>query len=357
MAVWKKPVDGGIDATKTGDLDDFFSRTQYLGSVDRAVSNNMYGLDHEGVKGLVPENRDNYGMVFFTRPQLNLTEVNIANIPDLYSYLNEDKASVHMYVRNMLDPRLHLSSKGGISSSLVDHQMAFIPVMTNNIKSLSGWPDTVAGTYTSSPGVRKQEWTIIDSNVDIGQTFDLDATFRNTMNEPIVNIMRLWVKVASGTYENMMSKYFDYILANRIDYNTRIYRLVLDSTKRYVQKIAATGVAFPVNIPDGRMFDFTDSGVYNDQNKDLNFRFKCTVAEYNKDITMHEFNLASSIFNPDLRKLTNGEGSGSLVKIPHELLGNLNYRGYPFINPDTSELEWYISKNSASYKSLVAIKS
>ena len=356
MATWKKPNDGGVDATQVGDLDDFFTRTQYMGSADKAISNNMFGLDHEGVKGLIPENRDNFGMVFFTRPQLNLTEVNIANIPDLYSYLSDDKSSVHMYVRNLLDPRLHLKTKGGVSSSLLDHQLAFIPVMTNNIKSLSGWPDTVAGTYTSSPGVRKQEWSIIDSNVDIGSTFDLDATFRNTKSEPIVNLMRLWVKVASGTYEGMMVKYFDYIIANRIDYNTRIYRLVLDSTKRYVEKIACCGVAFPVNIPDGRMFDFNDSGVYNDQNKDLNFRFKCTVAEYNRDITIKEFNLASSVFNSDLRKLTNGQGSGNLVKIPHELLGNLNYRGYPWINAETMELEWYINKNSSSYKSLMAIK-
>lgn len=355
MAEWIKVSDATVDMKNINDIDDFLTSTQSIGSIDSAITNNMYGLNHESVKGLVPENKDQHGYVFFVRPQLNLRESNIANAPDLSSYTNVDNKSLHMYVRNMLDPRLHLQTNGKVSSALMDHELAFIPILTNNVETVSGWPDIAVGTYTSQAGVRKQEWSIIDGNCDLTSTFDLDLTLKNTYKEPIISLFKLWIKYGSYVYENLLAKYIDYIIANRIDYNTRVYRLVMDPTKRFVEKIGIAGVAFPYVLGEGSMMDYNASEVYNTQNKDIRLRLKATVAEYNRDILVFEFNKTVGIFNSNIRSLNKGGGSGSLVKIPHELKSILNNRGYPHINTATGELEWYIDQNSRAYKNAIAL--
>lgn len=339
-----------IDLQKIESLDEFFTLTQNVGSLAKATSNNLYGINHQGVKGVIPENRDSYGLVFFTRPQLNLTATNLRNIRKMYSLLSNNPNSIHRYIRCMLDPRLKFDN---ITTPLVDNQMAFIPVLTNNIKNMSGWPDVVMPTFTSKEGVRREQWSIADGYTDIYESFDIDCTFKNTRDEPIILMLQTWLTYMGGVFEGMMSPYMDYITENEIDYNTRIYRLVLDESKMIVKKIAATGASFPVNVPTGKFFDFTDSTKYNDQTKEINVRFKSIGAEYNDDILIKEFNETSAIFNGDIRNLLN-KRPHNLEKIPPSLLEVFNNRGYPIINTDTLELEWWISKSSLTYKKIIA---
>lgn len=339
------------DLNKIESLDEFYALTQSIGSIEKAIGNNLYGLNHQSTKGVVPENRDSYGYVFFTRPQLNLSTTNIRNIRKMYSLLTKDEMSIQRYVRCMLDPRLKFDN---ISTPLVDSQSPFIPVFTNNIKNLSGWPDEVVPTFTSKEGVRREQWAIVDGFMDIYDSFDIDCTFRNTKDEPIILMLETWLRYMSNVFEGMMSPYMDFITENEIDYNTRIYRVILDESKRYVKKIAATGASFPVNVPTGKVFDYSDSSKYADQNKDINVRFKCIGAMYNDDILVPEFNAVSAIFNGDIANMLNKKAH-NMVKIPYELLSMFNNRGYPVINTDTLELEWWISKNSLTYKKVLAM--
>jgi len=350
---------GRIDINKVDNFDQFYSLTQPIGSVEQGLSNNLYGINHTQSKGVVTENRDSYGLTFFTRPQLNMSTPNLRNIRQMYSLLTNKTTSIHRYIRCMLDPRLsrtrfingNKEASTKITTELVDENMPFIPILTNNLKSMSGWPDIIAPSYTSTAGSRKEQWSIVDGSIEVNDSFDIDATFRNTKNEPIVMMMQTWLLYMASVFEGMLSPYLDYITTNRIDYNTRIYRLVLDESKRYVKKIAATGASFPVNVPVGKFFDYTDEKKYNDQTKDINIRFKCMGATYNDPILIVEFNEVSAIFNPDVRNMLNGV-THSLKKIPYELLDKLNHRGYPIINRDTYELEWWINKNDPTYKKI-----
>ncbi len=349
------------DLSKIESLDDFFAKTQYIGSLDKALSNNLYGINHQNVKPMVQDNKDSFGLAFFTKPQLNLSTVNIRNIRTMYSLLTSNEKSIQSYVRSILDPRLATDQKHRIRSLLVDSEQAFIPILTNTIKNMSGWPDIVLPTFTSKQGVRGQQWSIGDGYTEILDAFDMDCTFRNVRDEPITMMMQIWTKYISSAFEGMMSPYMDFIAENEIDYNTRIYRLVLDESKRFVKKVAATGASFPVNDPTGRMFDFSDSQNYNDQNKDINIRFKCNGAMYNDDILIYEFNATTAIFNADMRKMmeiiASGQKypeNGTMRQIPFELLPLFNNRGYPYINPETLELEWYIRASSVTYKNLMA---
>jgi len=344
-----------VDINTIDTLDEFLTLTQPIGSVEKALSNNLYGLNHQQVKGVLQENRDSYGLTFFTRPQLNLSTSNVGNIRQLYSLLTTNNLSIQRYVRCMLDPRL--SRPGGqdlLPTPLVDEYNGFISVLTNNIKNMSGWPDMVAPIFTSVQGMRKEQWSIVDGSVEIYDSFDLDCTFRNVKNEPIIMMMQTWLLYMAKAFEGMMSPYMDFIAANEIDYNTRIYRLVLDESKRFVTKIAATGASFPINVPTGKFFDYSDENKYNMQTKDINIRFKCNGAMYNDDILIMEFNEVSAIFNKDVRNMLEGK-SHNLEEIPQSLLGTFNNRGYPIIDRNTYELKWYINKSSSAYRELVKI--
>ena len=419
-------------------LDAFYRITQTLGSQQLALSNNLYGINHQGVKGVLPDNHDSYGLVFFTRPLLNLTSNNLRNVRQLYSLLTNNAYSMQNYVRNMLDPRLMLynddakydrdykayhddaigksienqkdairkkynydyggqvgaidyeiqqlgdggqfqpaelsqyelnseeisaykkylenlrtNNKSWVSCPLVDNHMAFIPVLTNTIKEMSGWPDYTIGTFTSKEGLMREQWSIVDSYMDIYHSFDLDCTFRNIKDEPLIIMFETWLRYMANVFEGMMSPYMDMLIENEIDYNTRIYRLVLDESKTIVKKIAACGAAFPVNVPNSRFFDYNDSQKYNDSAKDINIRFKAVGAMYNDDILIHEFNQTVGIFNPDLRSMIrDGKMNTEYVEIPYNLIHLFNHRGYPLIDKDTLQLKWYISKKSDVYQEL-----
>ena len=226
-------------------------------------------------------------------------------------------------------------------------------LLNNTLKSLSGWPDIVTPTFASKAGVRKEQYIQADGAVDIYESFDLDCNFRNTRDEPIILMMQTWLFYMSAVFEGVMSPYLDMIAENEIDYNTRIYRIVMDESKRYVKKIAATGASFPINVPSGKFYDYNDATKYNDQTKEINIRFKCMGAMYNDAILVKEFNETGAIFNPDIRKLINGDTSHNLELIPYDLLERLNHRGYPIIDSDTMELTWWISKDSLTYKELL----
>ena len=273
---------------------------------------------------------------------------------------------MHRFVRATLDPRLaHNQSitqpddgvttigQGARVTQLVDRNMAFIPVLSNTIKSMSGWPDVVMPSFTSKSGLKKEQWSIADGSIEIFEAFDLDVNFRNIKDEPIILMMQTWLTYMANVFEGNISPYMDFITENEIDYNTRIYRLVLDESKRYVKKIGATGASFPINVPSGKFYDYNDATKYNDQTKEINIRFKCMGAMYNDSILVKEFNETGAIFNPDLRKLLNGDTSHNLEVIPYDLLERLNHRGYPIIDTETMELTWYINKSSITYKELL----
>lgn len=345
-------------------MEEFFTVTQPVNSLYKSLSNNLYGIsNNNNSTSYTPYSVENYGMAFFTRPQLNLSKYNLRNERKLYNFLTTNGKSVHTYVRNLLDPRLQ-HSPTGVYCPLLDNKNAFIPVLTNNLVSMSGWPDIVLPTYTTDEGIRREQWAIGDGFIDIYNSFDLDCSFRNVQDEPILLLTKLWTTYISKVFEGVLSPYADFVINNEIDYNTRIYRLVLDQNKRYVKKIASTGASFPVNVPSGKFFDYNKSDTYNTDNKEVNIRFLCLGADYIDDILVKEFNETSGIFNKEMRNLLReteckegirpGEDirqyEHKMVKVPFELLNVFNYRSYPFINPITLELEWYVDKTTKYYQ-------
>lgn len=341
--------------TKITSLDDFFAYTQPVGSLAQAGSNTLRGINQTKVASIVPVNKDTQGFVFFTRPMLNLNKWNLVKHRSFRPLLSTNASSVQRYVRCMLDPSLIDNHSDTITCPLVNNKLVFIPLLSNTLLTMSGWPDVVAPTYTSKQGLRKEQWAIIDGTTEINQTFDIDCTFRNIADEPISMLFSTWLNYASYVFDGQMKPYPGFEARNEIDYTTRIYRLVMDRDEKFVKKIACTIASFPLNDPTGKFFDYDRQKTYMSQTAEINIRFKCMGAIYNDDIIVQWFNKAMSYANSSLGDIIKSGfvNNASYEKIPRELLPKLKFEGYPLINTKTYELEWWLAKDSIAYKKII----
>lgn len=337
---------------------DKLTRASPHGQISSALGDSFYGLNHRQQPGAIQINKDFYGLTFFTRPAMNLTTENLRAIRQLAPLLTSESKSIQRIIRCLLDPELGREGTG-IDSPFVDNDQAFIPILTNNLLSISGWPDVIAPFHTSQEGVYKEAFSLVDGLTVNYSTYDITANFRNMPGDPITLMFFVWCHYMSLVYRGDMVPYPDFIIQNEIDYQTRIYRLVLDSTKTRVQKIGACGAAFPTNAPMGAAFNFEHDRPINASNDQISIHFQCMGAQYQDDILIYEFNRVVGLFNRGLssEKFVDAysrDTDGQLVttstnrefkKVPMDALVIFNNRGYPRINPATYELEWWVSND------------
>ncbi len=314
-----------------------------VGEIGSAIGNNLFGINHRQTPGLMSINKDHFGMTFFTRPRLNLTTENIRAVREFTPLLTNEPASFQRTIRCLLDPQL---GKNNVASPFTDRQQAFIPVLTNNLLSISGWPDVILPFSTSQEGVYKEAFSMADGLTKNYSTYTLTANFRNLSGDPITLLFLTWIHYMSLVYQGIIVPYPDMIVENEIDYMTRIYRLVLNSSKTHVQKIAACGASFPVNVPIGAAFNFETETPYNQANGQLSVSFQAMGAIYQDDILIDEFNRTVVAFNGGMDD-SHRDQYYKMASISQ--LGLFNTRGYPRINPDTYALEWWIANEDFNY--------
>lgn len=314
------------------------------GPLLRAHTNNVFGLNHRSAKTPLHHIKQKWGYVFFTRPQLNLQSDNIRADRRLYHLLSDNIYSPQRTVRCFLDPRLKLGY--GVSpklqAPLVDNRTAFIPILYNNLKTLTGWNDEVVPIYTTKPGLMKEEYTMVDGAVANYNKFTLTATYDNTAGNLLKQLFTTWTTYMGNVFSGKMTPYPDFIVENELDYNTRIYRIVLDHTGQYVDEIAMTGASLPSVNPVGSAFDYSNQeGPYNEGIKEISLAWECNGVYYNDPLSFKTFNDVVQIFNP---KMKDDYREQQMAIIPYDLLYYFNFRGYPRINPINRKMEWWIDK-------------
>ncbi len=387
------PIYGDMpDETVAKALIDRISSSIGLGAIYHSITNTCHGINHRGMGNGVPMNQDQHGLTFFTRPCMNMSYDNLSSDRTTTPLITKAELSYQRYIRCLLDPRAGLGgsktlalshqdnslfaalsglfnsnakpNQNGIQTDtfntpLLDPHCAFIPLLTNNLISISGWPDQQVATYTSKPGVMGESWSMYDGTIKIYGTQDLTVNLRNMLGDPLSLLFGTWLTYGANVYSGQFNPYADLILGNIIDYQTRIYRLVLDPTRRFVQKIAATGAAFPIANPIGGVFDYNEEHVFNLNIKEMSVPFRCMGIIYNDPLLFTTFNMTVAAFNPNMadppkayvdphvdpdairnqnmRKLTMAE---RMV---------FNYHGYPRIDPITQELEIWVDNAVYQY--------
>lgn len=320
------------------DLDEFL-RFSPLGSFDRSIAETLHGVNHLQVPPAIPTNKEVYGLTFLTRPQLNMTTQNLRANRKFINLLTNNANTYQRYVRSVLDPRLNYLNRS-FECPLLDSDCAFIPIMSNLITSLSGWPDPQLDTYTSAQGVYKEQYSIVDSITDIYWSYDMTATFRNIPGDPISLLAQSWMEYISNVYMGVLSPYPDMITKNEIDYQTRIYRFILNRTRRKVIKFGHTGISVPVSINIGEAFNFEADKVYNQAYDSVQITFRNSGAMYNDPIVIENFNDCVGIFKPEMR---DSDRLKEMVKIDPD--ASMYYKSYcyPRVDPDTFDMEWWVT--------------
>lgn len=359
---------------------DMASRAGNLGSAEAKVFDIFRGLDTSGRGQIVSMPTDQNGLVFFGRPMCNLSYNNIQNDRVLVALSNEDRTSYAKAIRAYLDPRSNRGLQradalgrvmggtlGGaddstiydaVDSALVDPLNCFIPLLTNTLTSISGFPELVGDLYASPEGMRRESMTFLDGTPKIYGNTSLTANFQNINANPVGMLFFYLLYYGLAIHDgDSVRMWPDNVIEKNIDYSMRVFKLVLDSRRQQITGIAST-IVIATNSNIGDFFNHNRESVTKTENRDISIQFQTQVGMHYQDvILLSEFNDMVALYNPNMRpvELTNPEtrvkgqfltGDAQYFRVPPDLLPYMNYQVYPRINLATNVLEWYGPKSS-----------
>lgn len=335
---------------------DIITRESGQGGAYTSMQDATRGINHSGYGSRLPANNEQYGLTFFTRPELNLSYDNIISQRKTQPLATTDRNSIHYAIRAMLDPTGHRDEVNGYETPMVDPDSPFLPILTNTLTSISGWPDTVLDTYSTAEGRIREQHAIVDGAVEIANVFDLTCNFRNVVGDPISWLFYYWTLYAAYVHENRLVPYPNMYIEDRMDYSTRIYRLVLDASRTFVTKIAAVGGGFPVNDVLGQSFNFNSEIPTNTETEQITIQFNCSGAILLDPVLITDFNATVAKYCPPMagpeferasykdvpRWYTDEERKQAYHKLVGAEKATYSSKGYPRINAETMELEWWV---------------
>ena len=327
------------------------------GSSRDTLTNIFTGFNHRMAPLYVPKNVDNTGFTFFTRPDCNFSLDNMISSRKMQEATRAGRGSQAAAIIAMLDPLnewLLLDKKNPrLGAPLArevqfDNKCAFIPMLSNLITSLTGFPDSTLDVWTSEEGLIREQVAYVDSIYEVNNAYTLSAQFRNIDGDPITTYLNFLVDYMSGVRKGTYIPRAENMYQRVVDYQSRVYRLVMDPTKRYVRKFGIANALFPITDAMGAAMNISGNNPLVTDTDQVSVQFYAIGAYYNDPIIIQEFNDVVATFNPDM--FPEDENSSDFIpygkdfmrKLTREEIGIFNYRGYPRINPNTYELDWWI---------------
>lgn len=330
-----------IEDTKS--LEGFLNSPEVTSS-SKALSSSMHGINITGASTINSYEPDYNELVFFVRPKFNMKASNLQNDRRLSNMLTEDSNSIGSYIRCLLDYRLMSNEK--INPLMLDNELPFISLFTNELITLTGWPDNILPTYVTSAGRMGEQYIQPDGQAEYHGKFELQAKFKRVPGNVASRLLDTWVMMMSLQVQSKVRPYFRDSLDGVRNFDTRIYHLVLDSTKRLVVSIAATGISIPTVTSKGGMHDYNRNKKA--VSKEFDIKFESIGAYYDDPILIDEFNMTTARLNPGIRKMLGGK-KHNMFKVPYRYQNIVKNHGYPIIDIETMELNIWINKDSELY--------
>jgi hypothetical protein len=333
---------GGLDNSYA--LLDSISRTMGAGAEFSRYSDMFFGLNRLPNLAPLPLHRELQGLVLFTRPNLNLSYDNISPVRQLAALMTQDPLSYQYAVRMMLDPTTYKTAK---QSALVDNLNPYITLLTNSIMTMSSPPDIGVNIYSSPEGIAKETWIMNDSIAEYNGRFDLTCTFNNFKGNAVLALFHTWLLYMTYLRIGPIIPHPSQRIQNEMDYFTRIERFKLDTNGQKIVQWFHTGASVPTNLSIGAGFGFNREEAAEFENKQLSVTFTSVGAVYNDPIQLLEFNYRIARTNKGMQDSTRTQ---KYTKVPYAFYAATNYNGYPWIDLETNELQWWIENEQ--YKAL-----
>lgn len=299
--------------------------------------NSMRGIRILG-KGpaMMPMADNTIGLSLVTRPQLNLSDDNISRSEKLVSLYGASQYSVGAYVRGMLDERW-----GAANSPIgLNNQFPFIPVLTEYLKTSTGFDDLQISIDTSEPGLRQQVYQRVASKLESNGVFTIQQSYYNPKPSVIQALFQYWEdyisEVTSG--DRQVGPRDWYLMGNRIDYDCRIYHLIMNKDTEFLEHIFATVQSIPVTYPAGSIanIDNTSTTLRGEGQDDFTVQFSSAGMRMDEWGLLQAFNEHSFNYNKGLRPENRARYYRELKSdeyIPY------NYGAYPLLLPRTAEIK------------------
>ena len=294
-------------------------------------------LDRFGNR-IVTQNHEYSGLVFFTRPTLNLTAANLRQNRIMQMLETEDPLSIQFMIRMLLDSDLSQSpyfSEMVGRSPLIDGTSPFITPFTNYIETLSGGPNLNMESYTTEGGLFSESQAMPIGTDRNAKPIDLSISFAEIQGGINSAILLYWLLYMDLIQRGECIQYRADTEQRRMGWTCSIYRFMLDPTRQYITRWCKFTGCYPISLPTASILDYNASENFVEAAKKLNVTFKCNHTGYPQDpIILKEFNMLVSSFCP-----------GILSKSYKKLTTNPehNYLGLPYIipTPDGPRLDFY----------------
>lgn len=315
------------------------------------LTDTFKSLNMIGANTRAPVNQESQGYAFFTRPAFNLSTSNIKNDPVL-SGLIQDSNTMPSAIRAILDHTL--TKRGEATSGVIDPYNPFIPLLSNNLISLTGYRDFANQTQDTGSGLYRETTIIVDDVPYDYEKYSLTANYRNISGDPITYLFFIWCYYAASVRVGNIIPYFDFMAYRELDYQTCIWRILMDKTRRYVTAIHKIGAGIPVNAPIGEKFDYHMYGsenAYTQADTQISINFECVGSIVYNPLNVYEFNLLVRRWNKYMHDEYRGK---EMIKLQQNEISffNAKCQPVPYINESTMEMEWYVASNL--YDSLTA---
>ncbi|QDB70265.1 hypothetical protein CF8_0097 [Aeromonas phage CF8] len=250
---------------------------------------------------MMPLSDNTIGLSFVTRPQLNLTDDNISRSEKLCSLLGCSQYSIGAYVRGMLDERWAAANQ----PVAVNNKIPFIPCLTGYLKTSTGFGDLQMQIQGSDPGIREQVYQRVASKLEENGMYTMSQTYFNPKPMVIPALFQTWQdyisEVVSGD-RHLTPRDF-YLFSNRVDFDCRIYHLIMNKDAEYLEHIFATVQSIPNTYQAGALanIDNTQNSIRAEGQDDFSVQFSSVGMRFNELGLIQAFNEHSFSYNPGLR--------------------------------------------------------
>lgn len=281
--------------------------------------------DRFGINPMLP-NHEVVGYTFITRPKLNFSTSSLRQDRILSMLDTADPSSLQFAMRCYLDT--YYGSRSDVKalalqSPFFNTESPFLIPLTNNLVSVSGWPDPVLDTETTDGGFYSEDMTMVKGSDRLNRTYDITLSFRDIQGGFIIAMLWMWIHYIELVVRGDTIAYPEDIAARRINYTCSIYRFVMDPSRQFITKWSKATGCFPRSLPIGNIFNFGERENYIHSAAQYSVPFTVNKVEIMDPIIFRDFNTIVRRYAPYTAQL-------GAVKAP--VVANNNYMGAPYID-------------------------